>query len=159
MGLGRNFEHPLLNTQESSVQYSVPLLSWGTFRCPPRAPAPWGEGRSRQSGPLRPNKNQLLLFAGVFIANGLCKNPGGWVGLHCAGSTCLGADAGLVSAAAFSPRRAQTLLPAAPGGLSSDLESNYQAFLGPEDTFLSPSPQYSLLSEIYTPIIKMKISN
>lgn len=103
LGPGRNFEHPL-NTWESSVQYSVPLLSWGTFRCPPRAPAPWGEGRSQQSGSLLLNENQLLLFAGVCIANGLCKTPRGWVGLHCTGSTCLGADAGRVSTAAFSLR-------------------------------------------------------
>lgn len=88
-----------------SPQSSTPCLCFlgGPFPCPPRAPAPWGDGRSQQSGSLLLNKNQLLLFAGVCIANGLCKTPRGWVGLHCTGSTCLGADARRVSTAAFSP--------------------------------------------------------
>lgn len=41
----------------------------------------------------------------------------------------------------------QTLLPTAPRGLSSDLESNYQVFSGQEDTFFPLSPV--LLSQRY----------
>lgn len=80
----------------------------------------------------------------------------GWPSLywqHLSGCRCGACLHGCI----FSPQP-QTLLPTAPGGLSSDLESNYQVFLGQEDTFF-PSPQYSLLSDIYTPIIKMKIWN